>query len=139
MNPVTQKDPLGCGAACVSFITQNNYSEIVFMLGKDDATHKGFYCKDLKAILSTLGFVYSYKYVKPRLKSKIYQDCVIVFIKRSKKYPAGHYLTRYEGQWMDPWINFCQDTNIANAKSGFRKRLPGKPIYALFPNQTLNP
>lgn len=132
MNSITQLDPLGCGAACVSFIAQKSYSEVVATLGRDYAKHRGFYCKDLIDILAKFGFSYAYKYVKPQLKSKIYQDGVIVFIKRSKKYPAGHYLTRYKDQWMDPWVNFCADSDIANAKSGFRRRLPGKPIYALF-------
>jgi len=65
----------------------------------------------------------------------MYEDGVIVFIKRSVRYPAGHYLARMNGQWMDPWINFPNDQNIKNIKnatSGFRKKLPGKPIYALF-------
>lgn len=73
MNLVTQQDPLGCGAACISFITQNNYQEVVTILGKDQAEYKGFYYKDLTTVLSTLGFAYTYKYLKPRLKSKIYK------------------------------------------------------------------
>lgn len=135
MNSVAQQDPLGCGAACVSFIVQKDYSEIATLLGRSYAKHRGFYCKDLTTVLSKLGFSYSYRYVKLRLKSKIYKDRVIVFIKRSKSYPAGHYLVRYEGAWMDPWINFCEERNIDTVKSGFRKRLPGKPIYALFPEE----
>lgn len=33
---------------------------------------------------------------------------------------------------MDPWINFQKDKNVKNCEAGFRKRLPGKPIYAIF-------
>ena len=134
MNPVTQQDQLGCSAACISFIAQKNYVEVVSLLGKEHANSRGFYCKDLIAVLATLGFSYSYKYIKPRLKNRIYQDGAIVFIRKSKNCPDGHYLTRFEGQWMDPWINFPKDNNVNNARSGFRKRLPGKPIYILFPN-----
>lgn len=133
MDSITQKDSLGCGAACVSFIAGKNYSEIVQVLGKDKAKDTGFYCRDLVVALSKLGFFYTYHYLKPRFKKRIYTDGVIVFIKRSKKYPDGHYLARCNGQWMDPWINLCIDNNIAHAKSGFRKRLPGTPIFALFP------
>lgn len=105
------------------------------MLGRNYAKYRGYYCKDLINVLSKLGLTYSYKYIKQQLKGKIYKEGVIVFIKRSKKYPVGHYLTRFGRQWMDPWINFINDSNIANASSGFRKRLPRKPIYALFPLQ----
>jgi len=33
---------------------------------------------------------------------------------------------------MDPWINFQKDKNLKNAKAGFRKKLPGRPIYGIF-------
>lgn len=133
MNSVTQLDPLGCGAACISFITGKNYAEVVTLLGQSQAEHRGFYCGELIAVLSKLGISYTYKYIKPWLRNRIYQNKAIVFIKRSESYPAGHYLVRYKGQWMDPWINFCENSNITQAKSGFRKKLPGMPIYALFP------
>jgi len=133
MNSVTQNDPLGCGAACISFVAGINYTKTVSLLGKTKAKYKGYYCRDLTIALSQLGFSYTYKYLKPQLKSRVYRDGVIVFIKRSKRCPVGHYLVRYEGYWMDPWINSDKDSDIAQARSGFRKRLPGKPIYALFP------
>jgi len=73
-----------------------------------------------------------YKYIKGKIRKKIYQDNTIVFIKRSKKYPYGHYLSRYKSSWMDPWINSKNDRKIKKIKAGFRKRLPGKAIYAIF-------
>jgi len=34
--------------------------------------------------------------------------------------------------WMDPWINFdSNNINLETAKAGFRKRIPGKIIYAV--------
>jgi hypothetical protein len=87
----------------------------------------------LVAILDRSGYFYQYRYLKPRLRKIIYRDDVIVFIKRSKKYPFGHYLVRYQNLWMDPWINFPKEKDVKKAKAGFRKRLPGKAIYALFP------
>ena len=65
----------------------------------------------------------------------MYQPNAIVYVKKSKKYPAGHYLCRlgYIGyKWMDPWINF-PDRDI---QAGFRRRLPGKPVYVIFPKDT---
>jgi hypothetical protein len=34
---------------------------------------------------------------------------------------------------MDPWINILKDKKLINAKSGYRKRLPGSPMYAIIP------
>ena len=62
----------------------------------------------------------------------MYQPNAIVYVKKSKKYPAGHYLCRLGHKWMDPWINF-PDRDI---QAGFRRRLPGKPVYVIFPKDT---
>jgi hypothetical protein len=133
MKSITQEDTFGCSLACIAFLLDKNYQEIVKLAGQDQAHTKGFYCKELVQLLAKLGESYTYKYLKPRFKRKIYLDKVIVFIKRSKKYPSGHYLARLNNLWMDPWINFQQGAKVENAKSGFRKRLPGRPIYGLFP------
>jgi hypothetical protein len=73
-----------------------------------------------------MGFNYSLKYVK-RKKSHIYPIGTIVFIGKTEVHPVGHYLLFTEKGWMDPWINFPR----LNAKAGFRKKLPGKPVYAI--------
>lgn len=65
----------------------------------------------------------------------IYRDNVIIFLKRSIDYPFGHYLLRVNSKWMDPWINLQKNKNIKDASSGYRMRLPGKPIYAVFTEQ----
>ena len=132
MKSITQRHPFGCGVACVAFLVKKSYSEMVNILGDNKASNKGFCCKHLIKVLSRFKYSYTYKYLKPKLRRSIYQDGVIVFIKRSYKYPSGHYLIYSNGQWMDPWINFIQNNDIKQAKSGFRKKLPGVPIYALF-------
>jgi hypothetical protein len=132
---VTQEDPMGCGAACVAFVTNQSYSDIALKLGRDKAHSFGFYLKELHSLLSELGFLYEGKYVKPKIKNRIYEQGAIVFIKRSSKYPEGHYLIRFQEYWMDPWINFTSSTSIENAKSGFRKRLPGKAQWVLLPKK----
>ncbi|MDP4038587.1 MAG: hypothetical protein Q8P54_01290 [bacterium] len=130
---ITQEHDFGCAIACMAFITNKSYQDLLMVLGNNKAATRGIYCKELVEILGKLGYFYSYNYLKPKLKVKIYQDSVIVFIQRSKKYPTGHYLVRYKNLWMDPWINLQTSSDIKKAKSGFRKRLPGRPIYGVFP------
>ena len=129
LNPITQKDNLGCAVACTAFALNKTYGEIIKDFGKNI---NGYLCKEIAAVLNNNGKNYSYKYLTRKLKGKIYKIGTIVFIKRSKNYPAVHYLVRANNCWMDPWINFKNDKNISNAKSGFRKRLPGRAIYGLF-------
>jgi hypothetical protein len=131
MNSVTQDHGLGCGVACVATLLGITYQKALslFKDGKKRAAKSGFYCKDIVAALERAGLQYEYKYIKPKQIKTIYQEGVIVLIKKSQRYPAGHYLVRVGDLWMDSWINY---PNINSAKSGFRKKLPGKPIYAIY-------
>lgn len=101
MKSVTQQDLYGCGLACVSFLVRQEYQQITNTKRKKQAKTKGFTCKELVEILSSFGLNYQYKYLKTKWKKKIYQDGVIVFVKRSKRYPSGHYLARLNNTWMD--------------------------------------
>lgn len=129
---ITQKHSFGCGAACVAFVSGVSYGAAVRRLGATKAATMGFYCRDLVTGLAELGCFYEYKYLKSSLRRRIYKEGTIVFIARSKRYPAGHYLARADGGWMDPWLNFSCDHDITNAQSGYRRRLPGRPVYVLF-------
>jgi len=129
---VVQQDNLGCSIAYLAFITNKTYEEVACSFGQEKAKTKGFYCREIVDYLKKLGCQAEFHYLKPKLRKKIYQDKTIVFIKRGKKYPFGHYLARYRDCWMDPWINFQNDKNLKNAKAGFRKKLPGTPIYGVF-------
>ena len=132
--PITQQHDFGCGVACVAFVSGVSYPTAVKILGIQQAESTGFWCKELVSNLNLLGLKYKVTYIKPRRQKRIvYTESMIVFIRRSKRYPFGHYLARYNGQWMDPWINLLFDKDIRHAKSGFRKRLPGKPTYAAVP------
>ena len=62
-------------------------------------------------------------------KNLLNRNGTIVFIERSKKYPAGHYLVKTEKGWMNSWINF---PNISPTKSGFQKVLPGKAQWIIY-------
>ena len=133
MKNITQKDGFGCGIACTASVLNLNYEQAKKLFHNvNQAKDFGFLCKDIVTALKKKGLAYEYKYIKPRVKKRIYKPGTIVFIARSKRFPAGHYLSKdlVKG-WMDPWINFPSD--ISKSKSGFRKRLPGKPIYAILP------
>ena len=136
MKSITQKHPFSCGVACTAFVNKTTYESILkfFTNGLDNAKTVGFLCKDIIKALNKAGLNYQYKFINSPMKRKIYHNGTIVFIKRNKTYPVGHYLVRKNSYWMDPWINFSRNKDIKFAKSGFRKRLPGHPIYAILPN-----
>lgn len=131
---VTQKHNFGCGAACVAFIANKKYSDIITVLGEEKANRVGFSCKELVGTFDSLGLFYNYSYLTSSRRVLLDGDGIIVFIRRSKEYPAGHFLARHKDLWMDPWINFSINDNINESKSGFRKKLPGDPIYILHPS-----
>lgn len=135
---ITQEDTMGCGAACVAFASNKTYQQAVDILGKQKARSVGFQLKEIVDALERYGLNYRFKHVKPKMKESIYEEGVIVFIKRSSRYPYGHYLTRHKGLWVDPWINLVVDKNLANAKSGYRQRLPGKAQWAILPLSVIN-
>lgn len=128
---ITQEFDYGCGVACFAFALGVTYRQAEDLLGKEQATSTRFWVKDLTAALNKAGKKYQAKYVKPHLRSEIYREGTIVLIRRSKHYPTGHYLIRHNNQWMDPWINLPLSKDIKKASSGFRKRLPGSPMYAV--------
>lgn len=130
---ITQEMDYGCGVACFAFATKQSYSLAASYLGTEQAENSRFWVKDFVKALNHYGLKYQSKYVKPHIRPLIYQEGAIVLIKRSKHYPAGHYLIRHADYWMDPWINLPKIKNINQAKSGYRKRLPGSPMYALLP------
>lgn len=131
---ITQEFDYGCGVACFAFVTNMTYKQAANFLGPEQAMSPRFWCKDFVSQLNRFGMKYIHRYVKPRLRRKIYQEGAIVLVARSRIiYPSGHYLAYYKDQWMDPWINLSKDKNIKNAKSGFRKRLPGRPMYVFLP------
>jgi len=134
---ITQKDAMGCGAACVAFATNKPYTDIVAQLGKTKAETVGFRLKELVDILNKYGLRYKSTHIHRVAKKSIYHDGVIVFIKKSKHYPYGHYLIRHGGRWADPWINLVADRDIINAKSGYRRKLTGEVQWIIYPTSLL--
>ncbi len=99
-----------------------------FDKGNENAKFRGFLCSEIVKALGKAGYKFHFKYTG-RMKKYNFPNNTIVHIKKSKKYPVGHYLCLTQKGWMDSWINFPR----LNARAGFRKRLPGKPIYAIVP------
>jgi hypothetical protein len=132
MRLIPQKHLLGCGATCLAFLLNISYDKVVNYFGEKKLNNEGIYLKEMVEFLKKYEYKADYKYLKPKLKRTIYKSGTIVFIKRDKNYPYGHYLIKDNKKWFDPWVNFLEDKDIKNAKAGFRKRLPGKPIYAIF-------
>lgn len=129
---ITQEFDYGCGIACYAFALNLTYIDAVNRLGKQQATSNRFWVKDLREALNNAGLRYTSRHVKLGTK-QVYAEGTIVLIRRSKRYPTGHYLIRHNNHWMDPWINLPLSNDIAKARSGFRKRLPGTVMYAIEP------
>lgn len=108
MKPIRQENLLGCAIACVVFVLKVNYQDVLdlFDYGEKKANSIGFFCIEIIMALEKVSLRYEYNYIKYRTRWKIYKPNIIVFLKKSKNYPLGHYLCRANGNWMDPWINF---------------------------------
>ncbi|MFH0884346.1 MAG: hypothetical protein V1861_01395 [Candidatus Micrarchaeota archaeon] len=126
--PVAQEDPMGCGIACVAFICAVSYKSAKHLFDMHNDTKPGCYCPDIVNALQNAGRAYRWRRIGGRRIR--YIDRSIIFIKRSRSFPAGHFLARWKGVWMDPWINLdASNPGVGNARAGFRKRLPGMASY----------
>lgn len=131
MKTVRQEDGLGCAVACVAFVLKRPYSEVVELF--DDGKRRvkneaNFYCPEIVRILNSSGLNYSWKKLSNNNLGLINKHYSIVFIKKSKSHPFGHFLTRYNDMWMDSWINLPEK----NIKAGYRDKLPGTPTYVIY-------
>lgn len=131
--PVSQKDAAGCGIACLAFALDISYDEVLNLLKGDPDSFRmnGIYCRDMVEVLVQKGVNAHWCYVGKK-PPRTYQDNSIVFLGRSTMFPIGHFFIRWNGQWMDPWINY---PSVSPAQAGWRKKLPEKPIYAVFVNE----
>ena len=131
MNAVVQEQPMGCGIACVASAAGTTYATVLRKVDAKHASGRGYYCSELVAALRKCGLTYSYGKASAHRKEMRHEG-TIVFIARSKQYPAGHYLVRTRRGWMNPWLNYpC----ITPARAGFNQRLPGKAEWVLFRKQ----
>jgi hypothetical protein len=130
--PVTQELEYGCGVACFAFVCDLTFKQAVDYLGKEYSVKHGWKPSDLVAALNSFGFSYKNNYVRKKSIDSFLEN-TIVLIEKSSEYPVGHYLVKQQDKWMDPWINMTEDDNLAHAKSGYRKLLPGKAMYSIAP------
>ena len=128
---IPQKESMGCAVAYVASLLGINYKKILKIIQNKKADKPNFYFKDIVKILSKKRLNYSYGKAIPRTKK--YISGTMVFVKRSKKFPFGHYLLRTREGWMNPWINLPK-TPI---KAGFQKRIPGKAKWIIYSNSNL--
>ncbi len=122
---ITQKHELGCGIACLAFVANTSYDNVIKIFGEDKARNEGLRIKEMKEFLKTQNLLYNSCHAN---KAQTYQICKnnsIAFIRRDKFYPFGHFLAYYEGKWMDPYYNLSLSP-IQDAKAGWRYELPGK-------------
>jgi len=120
---------MSCAVAGVASLLGESYNTTLKLFNKNSASTRGYYCKEIVDALGKRNLIYSYGKVINKTRKHLRIPGTIVFIQRSKKYPAGHFLLKTERGWMDPWINFPDDNP---RKSGFRKRLPGKAQWVLY-------
>ena len=130
---IAQEHEYGCAVACVATILSITYHDaLVLFEEKGKVVDTGFYCRDIISAFERVERSYLYYYIKPYKRKLIYTDETIVYVKKGRIYPAGHYFVRKDGVWIDPWINF---PNFP-IKAGARNRLPETPIYALQPQKS---
>lgn len=131
---IAQEDAMGCGLACVASVCGLTYKSAKKKLFRNIGDiRRGFYCRELIKALARAGKVYDFCHVKINKRTKFVNGS-IVFIRRSKRYPVGHYLLKTSRGWMDPRFNSPQ---INCVRSAFRKKLPGKAQWVIFEHLSL--
>ena len=129
MKPISQETIMGCAVACCASLSGLSYKKMqdYFDNGKLKEQTTGFYNKDIVSALNRVGIKAKGYSIKGWGNKKIMIG-TIVFIKRSKKYPKGHFLLKTKRGWMNPWMNY---PNINPARAGFQKELPGKVDWVI--------
>ena len=128
LKAVVQEHSMGCGIACIACVAGIKYSKALKLVQAKYASTKGYYCKEIIKALGKLDLKYEYKKVTSNTKKHLEMEGTIVFIKRSSKYPKGHYLVKTNKGWMNSWINYPDEP----ARAGFNKKLLGKAQWIIF-------
>ena len=128
LKAVAQEHSMGCGIACIACVAGIKYSKALKFVQAKYASTKGYYCRDVVKALRKIGLSYEYKKFTPKTKKYLEKEGTIVFIKRSSKYPKGHYLVKTNSRWMNSWINYPDEP----AKVGLNKKIPGKAQWIIF-------
>ncbi len=107
MEIVKQKHNMGCGIACVASVVEDSYDNVLKRCkSPQNAFEIGFYMPELKRLLKLYGKGnYSFRKYSLCYNKYLQKNGTIIFIKKSKIYPCGHYLNKIDEGWMNPWIN----------------------------------
>jgi hypothetical protein len=119
---VTQEHSMGCGIACVAFLLNLPYRDVLSRCRtKRHAWTRGFYCRELVTLLKKNGKTYRWRAFSRIEKNINIPNGSIVFLKPCQSYPLGHFLVKVaNGKYMNPWINF-PEMNPVN--SGFQTKI----------------
>lgn len=124
---IRQKDPMGCGVACVAYVLNISYkSALKLFAEKDKRLSRGYTSKDITDALTRFGICYKSVYVGRDKNPSVEVDS-IVYVPKCKNFPRGHYLVKTKVGYMDPFINL-QESNydVTKSKAGLRKVLLDK-------------
>ncbi len=132
---VTQEHSMGCGLACVAYLLNKSYREVLRgCRTKRHAWTRGFYCRELVTLLNKNGRTYSWRAFTINEKTNSIPIDSIVFLKPCQSYPSGHFLVKVSnGKFMNPWINFPE---INPVKSGYQRKI-GRVNYIIFDSETI--
>lgn len=131
MKSITQEEPMGCAISCVALALGKSYKSTKKLFDHPEySSSRGYYCREIIKVLNKSRRIYSYKKITSKTKHLLNKNEIIVFIRKNKQYPFGHYLIKTKKGWMNPWINLPK---ITPAKSGFQKKLPGEPEWIIYP------
>ena len=120
---------MGCSVACVASLTNSSYKQAQKLFEKNHSATRGYYLDEVVRALAKKGFNYKSGKLTAKTKKYLAKNGSIIFIKRSKKFPAGHYLLRTSKGWMNSWQNYPK---ISPARAGFDRQLPGEVQYIIF-------
>ena len=134
---IPQEEYNGCSVACVASLLGISYKKTIKLFGKNYNSKRGSYCDQIIVTLKKAGLNYKYSKVNEKTKKYVNRVGSIVFIKRSKKYPVGHYLLKTKKGWMNSWFNFRKFPAIEPVKAKFQKKLPGKAEWVIYKNNNL--
>ena len=135
MNYVAQKDEMGCGVACVANRLGISYAQALGLFEYPEHAKTIVYkCKYIVSALKAGGVTARLRHIRRELPLPELPDGTIVFIERTQLYPHGHYLLKVANGWVDPWVNMHECGDVAYAKAGTRKVLPGRAYYAVVQN-----
>ncbi|PLS80689.1 hypothetical protein CYG49_04475 [Candidatus Saccharibacteria bacterium] len=134
MKYIRQEDEMGCGVACVANLLGTSYNEALQLFEfPENAKTKGFACKYIILALKRAGTEAKLRHISARKPRPKFLPGTIVFLVKSERYPSQHYVLKAQEGWIDPWVNLVTNKDITQAEAGIRKRLPGKPYYAIVP------